>query len=323
MNQVIPYTFPMTLITVPTSVVAPQSDRPLTPAMTATLWQIAARLDEMRIPATVENSEWVEIPTKRLRGEGARSDNRWLDECLRRLQRIELSGKNKGQPWGATLVAEWAFYERGSMVKILIPPSAVFALRSSETFAKIEEQAAYRMKGSARRLYAILADKKRQRRPYWSFSLEDLRTQLGLSNRKSYERWQDFKRWILLPALEEINDFGTVSVKMTPEKVGRSVSGVRFDWQWKSLDEIRETTTENEKHSTARKKSQDTDTAPPLIEKENPHPHLEWWELLGEDARNSWADKVGRTIEAGGRSFPRKKADIALEAFEVWSQEKS
>ena len=65
---------------------------------------------------------------------------------------------------------------------------------------------------------------------------------------------------VLTPALEEINDFGTVTVKATPKNVGRSV---RFDWHWKDPHAATETAVENERHSHARRKAQETADAPP------------------------------------------------------------
>src|SRR5215217_1589632 len=78
------------------------------------------------------------------------------------------------------------------------------------------------------------------------------------------ERWQDFKRWVLIPALNGINDYGTVKVKVTPQKTGRFVTAIRFDWQWKSLDEARETEEENQQPKGARHMDRKRDDAPPL-----------------------------------------------------------
>ena len=91
----------------PSSAVALRSEQPLTPAMISAVWEIAAALDERRTPATVSNAVWLELPTLRLRGEGARADNVWLRECLERLTGVKLSGEYRGDPWGAVVLAEW------------------------------------------------------------------------------------------------------------------------------------------------------------------------------------------------------------------------
>jgi len=306
----------MERITVPSALIAPASDKRLTPAMTSVLWEIAAGLDERRIAPSVDEAIWLRLPSKRLRGGGARTDNHWLKTCLDRLTGIKISGEYKGDAWGAVIVAEWHIEEGGSMVRLLIPPTAVYALRSPETFAKIETEAAHRLRGPARRLYAVLADKKRLGRPNWTFSLEELRVLLAVNDRPSYDRWQSLKRWVLAPAIEAINEFGTVNVSMTPIKEGRSICSVRFSWRWKSVDDVKQTTEENSRHSKARRKNQMADDAPPMIEDEpQQEPALNWWGGLTESARDAWSDQVGRTIQAGGTSYARRGADIARDAY--------
>ena len=306
-------------LTVPSSVVALRSDLPLAPAMVSAIWEIAAALDEQRIPATLENAVWLEVPTKRLRGEGSRADNVWLRECLRRLTKVELSGEHKGNPWGAVVLAQWHIVQGGSVARLLIPPAGVHALRSPTTFTKIEATAAHQLSGHGRRLYAILADKKRLGRPYWTFSVEELRALLGVDDKKSYSRWNNFRQWVLEPALEAINDYGTVTVKMTPEKRGRSVHAVRFDWRWKDPHDAAETATENERHSSTRRKKQDTDDAPPMIDDPKEAARF-WWEKLSKAERDTWADHVGREAEIGGVMQPRPERIIREIAFAVSGQ---
>ena len=290
--------------------------------MVATVWEIAAVLDEQRVPAEVNNAVWLNVPTQRLRGEGSRSDNIWLRECLSRLTKIYLSGEYRGDPWGAIILAQWHITEGGSMARLLVPPLGVYAFRSPGTFTKIEADAVHRLSGHGQRLYAILADKKRLGRPSWTFTLEELRALLSVDQKLSYRRWDNFRRHILTPALEAINDYGTVDVRMTPQKQGRSIYAVRFDWQWKDPREAIDTVAENKRHSTARRQVQDTTDAPPMIEEhEQPEPALTWWHSLTDAERDAWADRVGRVIQQegpGGTVFttPRRDSDIARAAYE-------
>ncbi|RYF12905.1 MAG: RepB family plasmid replication initiator protein [Oxalobacteraceae bacterium] len=257
----------MSLISVSSAALTLRADKPLTPAMIATIWEIAAVLDEQRVPASVPNAVWLEVPATRLRGPGARSDNTWLSECLRRLTGIQLSGEHRSGEWGAVLVAEWHKIEGGSKVRILVPPAAVHALRSPSNFAKIEIEAAHRMPPHARRLYGLLADRKRQREPYAEWSVDALRSLLGVDDKRAYDVWAQFNKRVLTPALEAINAFGTVAVTMKPKKHGRSVSGVRFDWKWKDPLSAADTLAENERHSSARGREAPSPTnAPPLVE---------------------------------------------------------
>lgn len=236
----------------------------ITPAMLAALWGVADELDRRRISSATQDAVWLEIPSKRLRDPDGRTDNFWLRECLDRLTGIQLKGEYRGDPWGAVVLAEWHLTQGGSMCRLLIPPAAIRAIRAPETFAKIEITAAYKLKGHARRLYAALADKKRMGKPYWTFTLDELRQIFDCADK--YPKWAKFSAHVLLPALDEINDYGTVSVQITPEKSGRAIIGVRFDWQWKTIDEARETDEENDKPAIARRKPDLPRDAPPLTD---------------------------------------------------------
>ena len=235
----------------------------ITPAMLAVLWGMADELDRRRVSAATTDALWLEMPSKRLRDPDGRNDNFWLRECLDRLMGVQLRGEYRGDPWGAVIVAEYHLTQGGTMCRILVTPAAVRAIRAPETFAKIELTAAYKLKGHARRLYAALADKKRMGNPYWSYQLPDLRAIFDADTK--YPKWHDFNRYVLTPAIAEINDYGTVELKAAPIKEGRGIVGVRFDWTWKSLDEARETAEENERHGDARRKTSTAD-APPLTD---------------------------------------------------------
>lgn len=259
----------MESLTVSSSMLIPSAvNVAITPAMLAVLWGVADELDRRRVSSDAQDAVWLEIPSKRLRDPDGRSDNFWLRECLDRLTGIKLTGEYRGDPWGAVVLAEWHLTQGGSMCRLLIPPTAIRAIRAPETFAKIEITAAYKLKGHARRLYAALADKKRMGKPYWTFSLDDLRRIFDCEDK--YPKWAKFSVHVLQPALDEINDYGTVSVKAKPEKAGRSIVGVRFDWQWKTIDEARETDEENGRHTIARRKPEGPRNAPPLTDEAAP-----------------------------------------------------
>jgi len=308
----------MNTLTVPSTFVSPQSDKPLSPEMVSVMWRIASALDAKRVPANLPNAYWLEVASSSLRGSGGRSDNIWLRECLDRLMGVRLSGVYKGDPWGAVLIAEHHLVQGGAVARILIPPAAIQALRLPATFVKIEELAAVRLPGHARRLYGLLADRKRQTRKSWTYSLEELRLALGLQETKSYNRFNNLRQRVLDPAVAAINDFGTVEVKMTPRKMGRSVNRVEFSWKWKSVDTAKETLEEDSRHSRARRKRQEADDAPPMIEGEPQSDEaMDWWGSLTHKEREAWSDRVGRIISSapGGQVFPRREADIARESY--------
>lgn len=303
-------------ITVPSSAVALRSDKPLTPAMTAAIWELASALDAARIPAEVENSIWLELPSRLLRGENGRHDNLWLRECLDRLTGIKISGEWRGDPWGAVLLSEWKITQGGSMVRALIPPAGVHALRSPQTFAKIEASAAHRLTGHGRQLYVLLADKKRLGRPFWTFTVEELRALMGVADKPSYDRWSDFRARVLDPALAAVNDYGTVEVSMTLEKRGRTIHAVTFRWRWKDPHEATETAAQNERHSAGRRRRQEAADAPPMIE-DPEEAARNWWAELDDAARDQWVERVGRTFEAGGKTRTRPERILCRMAYEM------
>lgn len=258
----------MDTLTLNSKIISPQADKPLTPAMIAVLWIIADAIDRKGIKAAATDALWLKIPSAKLRGENARSDNVWLRECLKRLTGMQIGGEYRGDPWGAVMVAEWHIEQKGSLVRLLIPPAAVNALRAPETFAKVEEFAAHSLTGAAKRLYASLADKKNMDQKHWTYGLDELRHILEVSDKPAYQRWNNLRFRVLDPALKEINDYGTVAVKMKTEKLGRMIAAVTFSWNWKSLDDIRDTDQKNEHHSSGRNKDRSKNDAPPLSDEE-------------------------------------------------------
>lgn len=244
-----------------------QNDKPLTPAMVLALWVIADAVDKLKLSDGYDSPVELTIPTAKLRNSETRSNNVWLRTCLDRLTGLKIGGNYRGNDWGAVILAEWRIEKAGAQARLFLPPSSVHALRSGDTFAKIEMQAAYRLQGHARILYGALADKKRLGQRHWIYDLDELRSILNVSDKKAYQRFNNLRFRVLDPAVDQINDFGTVSVKMTPMKVGRSIEAVRFDWEWKTLCEARETDEENNRLLIARRKGEETRDAPPLMEK--------------------------------------------------------
>lgn len=259
----------MDSLTVSSSMLIPSaSNVEITPAMLAVLWRISHELDRLRMPAFVKDATWLEIPAASLRNPKGRNDNHWLKQSLDKLTGVKLSGEYRDEPWGAVLLAQWEILDGGRVVRLLVPPAAIQAIRAPKTFTKIEITAAYKLKGHARRLYAALADKKRMKETYWEYSIPELRQLFDIGDK--YPRFADFNRYVLKPALQEIEDYGTVKATATHKKTGRFVRSVRFDWSWKTLDDARVTDEENERHTSARKKGGDG-SAPPLTDLKNLH----------------------------------------------------
>lgn len=308
----------MKTITVPSSLVSIQTKEPMSPAMRAVIWEIGAALDERRVKAAPREPVWLSIPTTRLRGEGGKTDNQHLRLTLDRLAGVYLTGQHDGDDWGAVILAEWHIEQGGSMARLFIPPAAVAAIQSPKTFAKIEARALHSLSGHARQLYVLLADKKNMHQRHWTYTVEEVRALMGCEDKRAYDVWAQFDKRVLQPALKQINDFGTVSVKMTTKRLGRAVQWVRFDWHWKDPHEAANTALENERHSDARRKEQTTADAPPMIEEpEQPTDALSWWHSLTDAERDSWANRVGRTVDLGLGMQPRPERAIAENAMKL------
>jgi len=221
------------LLTVASPLLTEVGATPLTPAQRAALWELAAVLDERRIPIPSDPSHgdavWVRVSSQRLRGTWGRDDNVWLRRMLDRLLGVRLGGRAGTDAWGGVVLAQYRITDGGRVVDLLLPPAGLSALRSPATFAKIDAEAAHRLPPHARTLYGLLADKNRQQVRKWRVEVDDLKTRLGVHDRYS-NRFNDFRRWVLDPAVKAINDFGVLVVRWSGERLGRQVHVVIFLW---------------------------------------------------------------------------------------------
>lgn len=267
----------------------------LTPAQRAAVWEIAALLDEQRVPVEQDDAVWISAPAQRLRGSDGRNDNAWLKELLDRLVGVKFAGTHKDGRWGGVLIAEYRIEEGGSILKLLLPPTGIRALRAPDTFAKIDAEAAHRLPPHARTLYGILADKQRQRVQQWTPELDELKALIGCTN-KYQGRFNDFRRWALEPAVQAIREFGVIHLEWEPVRYGRSVQWVRFRWDLKDPHAVTNTAVENQRHSCARGKAdaEPPSDASPLAPGNQPGDQHDideqamaarWWDALPMDQR--------------------------------------
>ena len=306
----------MNKIVVSSSLIAIHTKEALSPAMRAVIWEIGAALDEARIPPGHREPVWLTLPTSRLRGDAARDDNQHLRTTLDRLCGIYLTGDHKGDQWGTVLLAEWHIIEGGSIAQILVPPAAVAAIQAPQTFAKVEARAAHSLSGHGRQLYVLLADKKNLRQWHWTFTVDELRSLMGVADKKAYRVWAQFQKRVLKPALAQVNDFGTVSVKMTTKRLGRSVQWVRFDWRWKDPREAIDLAAENERHSAARGRRQSAADAPPLAGDEA-HPEAQaWWDALPPERQAEARDRLRTAGKGTSWQHERSESQIIERAAE-------
>lgn len=88
----------------------------------------------------------------------------------------------------------------------------------------------------APRLYELLKSYQKNNRK-WFFSLDELKQKLSCEH---YQRFPDFRRWVLEPAVEEINKYTDINVKPVLQKEGRKVVKVEFLMAKKSEEKLQE-----------------------------------------------------------------------------------
>ena len=86
------------------------------------------------------------------------------------------------------------------------------------------------------RLYELLKSYQKNNRE-WFFEIDELKRVL---DGQSYERWPDFRRRILEPAVKEINEYTDLNVAYDTEKQGRKVTRVTFYMAGKSRQALLE-----------------------------------------------------------------------------------
>lgn len=68
-----------------------------------------------------------------------------------------------------------------------------------------------------------------------TFQLEDLRYKLGIYDDKKYSIWGDFKKRVLVPAINSINDCTNLNIDFTEKRQGRKIAIIDFSISQKSL----------------------------------------------------------------------------------------
>lgn len=90
------------------------------------------------------------------------------------------------------------------------------------------------------RLYEILKSYQKNN-SQWFFEINELKYLLDCEN---YQRWPDFKRRVLDPAVEEINKYTDLSIAYKDVRKGRAVVRVEFFMDKKTNTELRQVNSE-------------------------------------------------------------------------------
>lgn len=84
------------------------------------------------------------------------------------------------------------------------------------------------------RLYELLKSYQKNNRE-WFFDVDEIKRLLDCQN---YQRWPDFRRYALEPAVAEINKYTDINIAYDTEKEGRKITRVIFYMAGKSKDAL-------------------------------------------------------------------------------------
>ena len=170
---------------------------------------------------------------------GGRHHSDWIwDSATRladtRVRWIRTEGDKRYKGIGRLLSAETDEETREEgVLRFSFDPLLVPILKDPRRFARLRTHFMIDLAGKYTvTLYELLESVANKEMPVLDGSVEDLRRWLKVPEGK-LSRWQDFRRRVLEPAVEQINDEPThgagFTVKYTPRKEGRAFKGVRFE----------------------------------------------------------------------------------------------
>jgi hypothetical protein len=97
-----------------------------------------------------------------------------------------------------------------------------------------------------------------------TFTVTELRAVLGVPD-MTLDRFADFNRRAIQPAIAEINQISRLMLTATPRKVGRTVASVTISWEEKLLDQKQDTRRELDRPKVGRKARRDGASETPVL----------------------------------------------------------
>ena len=155
------------------------------------------------------------------------------DLFARQFSYQSLSEKGNIQNHRSRWVSEVIYVEREAVVKLIFSPAIIpLITRLEEQFTKYDiEQVRELSTGYAVRLYEILiAWRSTGKTPI--IEIQEFRKKLGVLDTE-YKQMNDFKKRVLDPSINQINDKTDIKVKVEQHKTGRTISGFSFKFKQK------------------------------------------------------------------------------------------
>jgi len=189
---------------------------------------LALSWDRLQDPAASGGFSAPAIALRRAIDRKTAVDNQRLRDSLCRLERTKLSFPRlrlEGAPCEETMpLVSWAFLPKGGrMAEWDFPPAIRRDLAAPPVWTQLHLAACARFKSKyALLLYERLSLRRNLRHPVWRVSVDELRAQLGASQRLA--GWDPLRRRVIEPALVQIATYTPLEVSMEP----RSAPGSRL-----------------------------------------------------------------------------------------------
>lgn len=168
---------------------------------------------------------------------GGKHDSAWIWESAKRLTRTVIEwectlGDDRCDGVSSLFGAIVSKPARSSgRLKFHFPALLIPIIKQPSRFARLRVHFLIKLSGKyAVTLYEILEGYANRRDPVFTVTLEDLRKWLKVPE-TSYRDWKDFRKWVLDPAMDQINEdpLGAgFSVSYLPVRQGRFYTAVTF-----------------------------------------------------------------------------------------------
>ncbi len=169
----------------------------------------------------------------------------------------------------ATFAAKISADFPGGLVQLTMTRDVVTLIQTPDTWARIAKEALFSMRSKhAQRLYQLIqgwegAGKRHERREWlW---IDKFREAMQIGD--AHQDFRALHRYVIKPAVDEINALELVEVEVIPHRRGRPVREFEIKWKPKTGTKAADTAATLDKPKRQRKaKEQAGDGAPPVIE---------------------------------------------------------
>lgn len=146
-----------------------------------------------------------------------------------------------------TLFKKWEYVKKTETIKVLLNDEvAPLFLELKKNFTRVPIAAILTMRSKyAIRLYEAMHERMLSASPHGlvavevSFTLDEIRKITGTDDKKAYSKISNLRDRIILPAVEDIEDYGEWKIIVKDAKEGRRITGFIFEvWSYSSYQYI-------------------------------------------------------------------------------------